>query len=88
LHTEVQVTAKTVGFAISEENRPLLDELVDYFADGNRSEFLRIAMERMAREKFANRMTDLQSRVRAELGGRVLSEDEVAALVREVKAKN
>jgi hypothetical protein len=61
---------------------------VNYFADGNRSEFLRIAMERMAREKFANRMTDLQSRVRAELGGRVLSADEVAALVREVKAKN
>jgi hypothetical protein len=88
LHTEVQVTAKTVGFAISEADRPLLDELVDYFADGNRSEFLRIAMERMAREKFANRMTDLQSKVRSELGGRVLSEDEVAALVQEVKAKN
>jgi len=81
------MTAKTVGFAIAEEDRALLDELVEYFAPGNRSEFLRLAMERMAREKFSDRMIKLQAKVRAELGGRVLTEAEVAAAVRMVKGK-
>lgn len=82
------MAAKTVGFAIAEEDRALLDSLADYFAGGNRSEFLRMAMERMAREKFADRFQALQAKVRQELGGKVLSEDEVAQLVRQVKGKN
>jgi hypothetical protein len=81
------MAAKTVGFAVAEEDKALLEELVEYFAPGNRSEFLRLAMERMAREKFADRMIKLQAKVRAELGGRVLSEAEVAELVRAVKGK-
>jgi len=82
------MAAKTVGFAIAEEDNEKLQELVDYFGDGNRSEFLRVAMEHMARVKFADRIRSLQSRVRAELNGRVLSEEDVTELVRGVKGKN
>lgn len=82
------MAAKTVGFAIAEEDNEKLQELVDYFGDGNRSEFLRVAMEHMARVKSADRIRSLQSRVRAELNGRVLSEEDVTELVRGVKGKN
>jgi Arc/MetJ-type ribon-helix-helix transcriptional regulator len=82
------MAAVTVGFAIAESDRALLDELVDYYAQGNRSEFLRLAIKRMERDRFAQRMQDLQAEVRAQLGGKVLSPQEVADLVREVKAKN
>jgi Arc/MetJ-type ribon-helix-helix transcriptional regulator len=82
------MAAVTVGFAIAESDRALLDELVDFYAQGNRSEFLRLAIKRMERDRFAQRMQDLQAEVRAQLGGKVLSPQEVADLVREVKAKN
>jgi len=82
------MAAVTVGFAIAESDRALLDELVDYYAQGNRSEFLRLAIKRMERDRFAQRMQDLQAEVRAQLGGKVLSPQEVADLVREVKGKN
>lgn len=81
------MAAVTVGFAIAESDRALLDDLVDFYAQGNRSEFLRLAIKRMERDRFAQRMQDLQAEVRAQLGGKVLSQDEVASLVREVKAK-
>jgi Arc/MetJ-type ribon-helix-helix transcriptional regulator len=82
------MAAVTVGFAIAESDRALLDELVDFYAQGNRSEFLRLAIKRMERDRFAQRMQDLQAEVREQLGGKVLSQQEVANLVREVKAKN
>ena len=82
------MAAVTVGFAIAESDRALLDELVDFYAQGNRSEFLRLAIKRMERDRFAQRMQDLQAEVRAQLGGKVLSPQEVADLVREVKGKN
>lgn len=82
------MAAVTVGFAIAESDRALLDELVDFYAHGNRSEFLRLAIKRMERDRFAQRMQDLQAEVRAQLGGKVLSPQEVADIVREVKAKN
>jgi Arc/MetJ-type ribon-helix-helix transcriptional regulator len=82
------MAAVTVGFAIAESDRALLDELVDFYAQGNRSEFLRLAIKRMERDRFAQRMQDLQAEVREQLGGKVLSQQEIANLVREVKAKN
>lgn len=81
------MAAVTVGFAIAESDRALLDDLVDFYAQGNRSEFLRLAIKRMERDRFAQRMQDLQAEVREQLGGKVLSQDEVACLVSEVKAK-
>lgn len=77
------MAAKTVGFAIADEDREQLDALVEHFGRGNRSEFLRVAMKRLHRDMLAERMQQLQSRARAELGGRPVSREEVADLVKQ-----
>lgn len=76
------MAAKTVGFAIAEEDRAQLETLVDYFAQGNRSEFLRVAMKRMKHEMWSEKMRGIQAQAREELGGRVVSREEVDALVK------
>lgn len=76
--------AKTVGFAIAEEDRELLDQLVQEFGAGNRSEFLRVAMRRMKHDLLARRFRDLQQEAHDLVSGRVLSEDEVVDLVRRI----
>lgn len=86
LHTRSEgatMAAKTVGFAIADEDREQLDELVEHFGKGNRSEFLRVAMTRLRRDMVAERMQELQARARQELAGRVVARDEVTALVKQ-----
>lgn len=82
------MAAKSVGFAVAEEDLPLLDELVEHFGGGNRSEFLREAMRRMRRDAWAERMQALQAGVHEELGGRYLSDDEIEATIRQVLAEH
>jgi Arc/MetJ-type ribon-helix-helix transcriptional regulator len=77
------MTAKTVGFAISDEDREQLDLLVDHFGHGNRSEFLRVAMKRLRRDMWAENLQQLQAEAREQLGGRVVSREEVTALVKQ-----
>lgn len=77
------MAAKTVGFAIADEDREQLDALVEHFGKGNRSEFLRVAMKRLRHDMLAERMQALQSRARTELAGRVVTRDEVSALVKQ-----
>lgn len=63
LHTDIRegtLSAKTVGFAIAEEDREQLDVLVEHYGNGNRSEFLRVAMRRLHRDMLAERMQQLQ----------------------------
>jgi hypothetical protein len=79
----VEMTAKTVGFAIADEDRERLAVLVEHFGNGNRSEFLRVAMTRLQRDMLAERMRSLQARVRDELGGRIVPRDEVTMLVKQ-----
>ena len=38
------MAAQTVGFAVADDDRPMLDRLVERYGHGNRSEFLRVAM--------------------------------------------
>jgi len=77
------MAAKTVGFAIAEEDRPQLDKLVERFGHGNRSEFLRAAMKVMAVEDRAERLRNIQSRATASVG-RTVDADEVNAMVKRV----
>jgi Arc/MetJ-type ribon-helix-helix transcriptional regulator len=79
----VEMTAKTVGFAIADEDRERLAVLVEHFGNGNRSEFLRVAMTRLQRDMLVERMRSLQARARDELGGRVVPRDEVTMLVKQ-----
>jgi Arc/MetJ-type ribon-helix-helix transcriptional regulator len=76
------MTAKTVGFAIADEDRAQLDALVEHFGHGNRSEFLRVAMNRLRHDMWAERMQALQAEVRGEFAGRVFSREEVTTLVK------
>ena len=81
------MAAVTVGFAIAEEDRALLEDLVAFYADGNRSEFLRLAMKRMARDRFAKRLSDLQSDLKKDLNGRVYTTEEIVEMCKAVNAE-
>lgn len=74
-------SAKTVGFAIADEDRELLKRLVEHYGGGNRSEFLRLAMKRMEHERLAERLVQTREQVSKELQGRVYSEQEILDLV-------
>jgi Arc/MetJ-type ribon-helix-helix transcriptional regulator len=76
--------AKTVGFAISDSDRELLERLVEHYGQGNRSEFLRIAMKRMEHDRLAQRFEETRALVRKELGGRSLTEREIDDLIAKV----
>lgn len=75
--------ARTVGIAIDEELRSALDEVVEHYAGGNRSEFLRRAVRDYQGRLRMERMTALRSRAREQGGGRVLTPEEIMALVRD-----
>jgi len=74
------MAARTVGFAVADEDRPLLDRLVDRYGGGNRSEFLRRAMRVMAAEERADRLRGIQARAHS-AAGRNYTADEVNDLV-------
>jgi Arc/MetJ-type ribon-helix-helix transcriptional regulator len=74
--------AKTVGFAVLDEDKERLAKLVAHYGEGNRSEFLRVAMRRLEHDMLAERFKSLQKQVRDGLQGRVLVEDEIVELVR------
>lgn len=73
--------AKTVGFAIADSDRELLDRLVDHFGAGNRSEFLRVAMRRLEHERLAERFVETKQLINTELGGKVLNDVEIDELI-------
>lgn len=78
--------AKTVGFAIADEDRALLEDLVTEYGGGNRSEFLRYAMKKIARERLAERMAKLQQEAREDMGGKVYTTEETQVLIKKVLA--
>jgi Arc/MetJ-type ribon-helix-helix transcriptional regulator len=78
--------AKTVGFAIADEDRALLEDLVTEYGGGNRSEFLRYAMKKIARDRLAERMAKLQQEAREDIGGKVYTTEETQVLIKKVLA--
>ena len=58
---EFMRTAATIGFSIEESDRPRLKRLTDTFGGGNRSAFLRTAMDVMERYERAQRLARLQA---------------------------
>ena len=79
--------AKTVGFAISDSDRELLERLVDHYGAGNRSEFLRVAMKRLEHERLAQRFVETKNQITKELGGKVLSDAEIDQLIAQAIAR-
>lgn len=76
------MAAKTVGIAVADDLRPALEEVVEHFGHGNRSEFLRLAVRDYQGRLRLERLHALREEARAERGGRVYSTDEVLELIR------
>jgi hypothetical protein len=55
------MSAQTLGFAVQAEDRPVLDELVAYFGDGNRSAYLRATLKVMKSIMIANQLREAQA---------------------------
>lgn len=75
------MAAKTVGFAIDDDLREPLREVVEHFAHGNRSEFLRVAVRDYQARLRIERLHALREEARAERHGRILRADEIMALI-------
>lgn len=75
--------AKTVGIAVSDELRPALDEVVEHFGHGNRSEFLRLAVREYQARMRLERLHAIREDARGERGGRRYTADEVLEMVRD-----
>jgi hypothetical protein len=56
----LNMAAQTLGFAIQPEDRAVLDELVDYFGDGNRSAYLRATLKVMKSIMIADQLRESQ----------------------------
>ena len=74
-----------MGFAISDEDKELLGRLVEHYGNGNRSEFLRVAMKKMEHDRIAQRLVETRRRIDEDLSGRVFSREEVDALIKKVQ---
>jgi hypothetical protein len=72
------VTTTTIGFAVSDEDRPLLDRLVVRFGKGNRSEYLRETLRVMESIAIAEEIQDLQDRNAGKLPAKGVSTYEEA----------
>lgn len=81
--------AKTIGFAVADEDRATLDELVDHFGNGNRSAYLRETLKIMSSVKLAEEWQQLQAYGQSRLDALGLTIDDVPTLVRrELKGKD
>lgn len=79
--------ARTVGFSVTPELIDEIQAVSDHFADGNRSAFLRLAVADYRTRMRHEQMQAFRAEARRQSAGRVLSEDEVRALVADVAAR-
>jgi lipase chaperone LimK len=60
------MATRPVDFAVDDNDQARLQILVDYFGDGNRTAFLRVAIERMTREMRVEKLQIMQEQARAD----------------------
>jgi len=72
----------TVGFAVSDEDRAELDELVDYFAAGNRSAYLRATLKVMRSVQLAEQLRAMQAYGQSRLAASGMNLADIPAAVR------
>lgn len=78
------MSTTTIGFAVSDDDRPTLDELVEYFGDGNRSAYLRATFKIMKSVKLAEEWRQIQAEGQQHLAAQGLAIDDVAAITKRV----
>ena len=75
---------KTVGFAISDEDQAQLDELVEYFGQGNRSAYLRATFKVMKSVKLAEQWREMQAFGQQRLAEEGLSVEDIPDITRRI----
>jgi hypothetical protein len=78
------MSTSTLGFAVADEDRALLDELVAYFGNGNRSAYLRVTLRVMRSVKLAEELRELQAFGQGKLAEQDLTLDDVTQITRRV----
>ncbi|HEY2984503.1 MAG TPA: hypothetical protein VGJ38_10145 [Jatrophihabitantaceae bacterium] len=73
----------TIGFAVADEDRQALAELVEYFGNGNRSAYLRATLKVMKSVQLAERLRDVQAYGQTKLAASGHSLDDIPDLVRQ-----
>jgi hypothetical protein len=73
--------ATTIGFAVDEADRARLEHLSRVFGGGNRSAFLRRAMDVMERYELTQRLVELQAYGEERLAAAEQSSSDIPALV-------
>ena len=77
--------AETVGFSVTPELVSDIQAVADYFAGGNRSAFLRMAVQDYRSRMRHSQMESFRAEARRQIG-RILTEDEVRSLVADAVA--
>jgi Arc/MetJ-type ribon-helix-helix transcriptional regulator len=80
-------SSAAVAFSVSEQDRKKLDRIVERYGHGNRSEALRVMMDRMEASERAERLRRLQAYGAGKSAARGLSLDDVQAAVHRVRAR-
>jgi Arc/MetJ-type ribon-helix-helix transcriptional regulator len=83
----VSRTSKAVAFSVSEQDRKQLDRIVERYGHGNRSEALRVMMDRMGTSERAERLRKLQAYGAGKSTERGLGLEDVQAVVHRVRAR-
>jgi hypothetical protein len=78
------MSTTTIGFAVADEDREVLDELVEYFGDGNRSAYLRATLKVMRSVKLAEELREIQADGQRRLAEQGLTVDDVTTITRRV----
>lgn len=78
------MSTSTLGFAVADEDRALLDELVTYFGGGNRSAYLRATLRVMRSVKLADELRDVQAFGQSKLAEQGLTVEDVTKITRRV----
>ncbi len=82
-----QTRSVTIGFSVPKTEKARLDHLAQVFSDGNKSAFLRLAMDRMEVADCAQRLRDLQAYGSKRLSDLGVSTDEISDRVKRVLAR-
>jgi hypothetical protein len=78
------MSTSTLGFAVADEDRAILNELVEYFGQGNRSAYLRATLKVMRSLKLAEELRELQAFGQSRLAQEDISIDDIPEITRRI----
>lgn len=81
------MASRTVGFAVASEDQARLERLVEKYGSGNRSAFLRAAMDQMEALDRAERLRGLQAYGAAHSAAKGLGPADVESVVDRVLSR-